>query len=322
MKKRSHLWTLFFVPISQKIVLLQFKTNFMKAYVFPGQGAQFSGMGKDLYDKSTIAKELFSKANEILGFDIQKIMFEGTDEALKQTKVTQPAIFLHSTILAICLSDEFQPNMVAGHSLGEISALVANKTLSFEDGLTLVYKRALAMQAACEAVPSTMAAILGLDDVVVENICAGIDGVVVAANYNCPGQLVISGAIPAVEEACAQLTEAGAKRALMLPVGGAFHSPLMEPARAELAAAIEATTFNTPICPIYQNTTAKAVTDPNVIKLNLMEQLTAPVKWTQTMHQMIADGATEVIEVGPGKVLQGLFKKVDRAFPCSSAELA
>ena len=322
MKKRSHLWTLFFVPISQKIVLLQFKTNFMKAYVFPGQGAQFSGMGKDLYDKSSTAKELFHKANEILGFDIQKIMFEGTDEALKQTKVTQPAIFLHSTILAICLGDDFQPNMVAGHSLGEISALVANKTLSFEDGLTLVYKRALAMQAACEAIPSTMAAILGLDDAVVEDICAGIDGVVVAANYNCPGQLVISGAIPAVEEACTQLTEAGAKRALLLPVGGAFHSPLMEPARAELAAAIEATAFNTPICPIYQNTTAKAITDPNEIKLNLMEQLTAPVKWTQTMHQMIADGATEVIEVGPGKVLQGLFKKVDRAFPCSSAELA
>jgi [acyl-carrier-protein] S-malonyltransferase len=293
----------------------------MKAYVFPGQGAQFSGMGKDLYDNSEIAKNLFDKANELLGFDIQKIMFEGSDDELKQTKVTQPAIFLHSTILAACLGDAFQPAMVAGHSLGEISALVANKTLSFEDGLQLVYKRALAMQAACEAVPSTMAAILGLEDAVVEEICAGINGVVVAANYNCPGQLVISGAIPAVEEACAKLTEAGAKRALILPVGGAFHSPLMEPARAELAAAIEATEFNTPICPVYQNTTAQAVTNPSEIKQNLIDQLTAPVRWTQTMNQMIADGASEVIEVGPGKVLQGLFKKVDRAFPCSSAEI-
>lgn len=293
----------------------------MKAYVFPGQGAQFSGMGKDLYDNSEIAKNLFDKANELLGFDIQKIMFEGSDEELKQTKVTQPAIFLHSTILAACLGDTFQPDMVAGHSLGEISALVANKTLSFEDGLQLVYKRALAMQAACEAVPSTMAAILGLEDAVVEEICAGIDGIVVAANYNCPGQLVISGAIPAVEEACAKLTEAGAKRALILPVGGAFHSPLMEPARAELAAAIEATDFNTPICPVYQNTTAQAVTNPSEIKQNLIDQLTAPVRWTQTMNQLIADGASEVIEVGPGKVLQGLFKKVDRAFPCSSAEI-
>ena len=293
----------------------------MKAYVFPGQGAQFSGMGKDLYDNSEIAKNLFDKANELLGFDIQKIMFEGSDDELKQTKVTQPAIFLHSTILAACLGDAFQPAMVAGHSLGEISALVANKTLSFEDGLQLVYKRALAMQAACEAVPSTMAAILGLEDAVVEEICAGINGVVVAANYNCPGQLVISGAIPAVEEACAKLTEAGAKRALILPVGVAFHSPLMEPARTELAAAIEATEFNTPICPVYQNTTAQAVTNPSEIKQNLIDQLTAPVRWTQTMNQMIADGASEVIEVGPGKVLQGLFKKVDRAFPCSSAEI-
>jgi [acyl-carrier-protein] S-malonyltransferase len=293
----------------------------MKAYVFPGQGAQFSGMGKDLYDNSEIAKNLFDKANELLGFDIQKIMFEGSDDELKQTKVTQPAIFLHSTILAACLGDAFQPAMVAGHSLGEISALVANKTLSFEDGLQLVYKRALAMQAACEAVPSTMAAILGLEDALVEEICAGINGVVVAANYNCPGQLVISGAIPAVEEACAKLTEAGAKRALILPVGGAFHSPLMEPARAELAAAIEATEFNTPICPVYQNTTAQAVTNPSEIKQNLIDQLTAPVRWTQTMNQMIANGASEVIEVGPGKVLQGLFKKVDRAFPCSSAEI-
>lgn len=294
----------------------------MKAYVFPGQGAQFSGMGKDLYDNSPIAKELFAKANEIVGFDIQKIMFEGTDEELKQTKVTQPAIFLHSTILAACLGDSFKPDMVAGHSLGEISSLVANKTLSFDDGLRLVYKRALAMQAACEAVPSTMAAILGLEDEVVEKICSEVDGVVVAANYNCPGQLVISGAIPAVEKACEKLTEAGAKRAMILQVGGAFHSPLMEPAREELAKAIEATTFNVPTCPVYQNTVAKAVVDPTEIKKNLIDQLTAPVKWTQIMNQMIADGASEVIEVGPGKVLQGLFKKVDRAFPCSSAELA
>lgn len=293
----------------------------MKAYVFPGQGAQFSGMGKDLYESSDLAKEMFHKANEILGFDIQRIMFEGTDEELKQTKVTQPAIFLHSTILAACLGDSFKPDMVAGHSLGEISALVANKTLSFEDGLKLVSKRALAMQAACEAEPSTMAAILGLEDDVVEEICGQIEGVVVPANYNCPGQLVISGAVPAVESACAKLTEAGAKRAMILQVGGAFHSPLMEPARAELAAAIEATHFNTPICPVYQNTTAAAVTDPVAIQKNLIEQLTAPVRWTQTMQQMIADGAAEVIEVGPGKVLQGLFKKVDRAFPTSSAEI-
>ncbi len=293
----------------------------MKAYVFPGQGAQFSGMGKDLYEKSDLAKNLFNKANEILGFDIQKIMFEGTDEELKQTKVTQPAIFLHSTILAACLGDSFQPDMVAGHSLGEISALVANKTLSFEDGLKLVYKRAMAMQAACEAVPSTMAAILGLEDEVVEQICASIDGVVVAANYNCPGQLVISGSIPAVETACAKLTEAGAKRAMMLQVGGAFHSPLMEPAREELAKAINETVFNTPICPVYQNTTALPVSNPDEIKKNLIDQLTAPVKWTQIMNQMIADGCTEVVEVGPGKVLQGLFKKVDRAFPTASAEI-
>ena len=293
----------------------------MKAYVFPGQGAQFSGMGKDLYDNSPLAKELFEKANEVLGFDIMKIMFEGTDEELKQTKVTQPAIFLHSTILAACLGDTFQPDMVAGHSLGEFSALVANKTLKFEDALKLVYQRALAMQKACELQPSTMAAILGLEDAIVEEICAGIDGVVVAANYNCPGQLVISGAVPAVEEACAKLTEAGAKRAMILQVGGAFHSPLMEPAREELAAAIEATEFSQPICPVYQNVTASAISDPSEIKMNLVSQLTAPVRWTQTMNQMIADGATEVIEVGPGKVLQGLFKKVDRAFPCSSAEI-
>ncbi len=293
----------------------------MKAYVFPGQGAQFSGMGKDLYDNSTLAKELFEKANEVLGFDIMKIMFEGTDEELKQTKVTQPAIFLHSTILAACLGESFRPDMVAGHSLGEFSALVANKTLKFEDALKLVYQRALAMQKACEVEPSTMAAILGLEDEVVEKICSEVDGVVVAANYNCPGQLVISGAVPAVETACAKLTEAGAKRAMILQVGGAFHSPLMEPAREELAAAIEATEFSQPICPVYQNVTASAISDPAEIKKNLVSQLTAPVRWTQTMNQMIADGATEVIEVGPGKVLQGLFKKVDRAFPCSSAEL-
>lgn len=293
----------------------------MKAYVFPGQGAQFSGMGKDLYEKSELARELFDKADEILGFSISKIMFEGSDEELKQTKVTQPAIFIHSTILAACLGDEFKPDMVAGHSLGEFSSLVANGTLSFEDGLRLVSKRALAMQKACEMEPSTMAAILGLEDSVIEEICRTIDGVVVPANYNCPGQLVISGSFQAVEKACEKLTEAGAKRAMILPVGGAFHSPLMEPAREELAAAIEATQFNSPTCPIYQNVTAAAIADPAEIKRNLVAQLTAPVRWTQTMNQMVADGASEVVEVGPGKVLQGLFKKVDRAFPCSSAEI-
>jgi len=295
--------------------------NVMKAYVFPGQGAQFSGMGKDLYEKSELARELFNKADEIMGFPISKIMFEGSDEELKQTKVTQPAIFLHSTILAACLGDEFKPDMVAGHSLGEFSSLVANGTLSFEDGLRLVSKRALAMQKACEMEPSTMAAILGLEDSVIEEICGTIDGVVVPANYNCPGQLVISGSFPAVEKACEKLTEAGAKRAMILPVGGAFHSPLMEPAREELAAAIEATQFNSPTCPVYQNVTASAISDPAEIKRNLVAQLTAPVRWTQTMNQMITDGASEVVEVGPGKVLQGLFKKVDRAFPCSSAEI-
>ena len=294
----------------------------MKAYVFPGQGAQFSGMGKDLYDSSDVAKKRYEKANSILGFDIMKIMFEGTDEELKQTKVTQPAIFLQSTILAACIGDSFKPNMTAGHSLGEFSALVASGAMTFEDGLKLVSKRALAMQEACEKEPSTMAAILGLEDEVVEDVCASIDGVVVAANYNCPGQLVISGAVPAVEEACVKLTEAGARRALVLPVGGAFHSPLMEPAREELAKAIEATEIKAPICPVYQNVVAAGVTDPTEIKKNLVKQLTAPVRWTQTMNQMIADGAQEVVEVGPGKVLQGLFKKVDRSFPTSSAELA
>jgi [acyl-carrier-protein] S-malonyltransferase len=293
----------------------------MKAYVFPGQGAQFSGMGKDLYENSELAKQMFLTANSILGFDISKVMFEGSDDELKQTKVTQPAIFLHSTILAACLGNQFSPDMVAGHSLGEFSALVANKTLSFEDGLSLVFKRALAMQKACEMQPSTMAAILGLEDTQVEEVCANVNGIVVAANYNCPGQLVISGAVPAVEEACIRLTEAGAKRAMLLQVGGAFHSPLMEPAREELAAAIEATHFNNPICAVYQNVTAKAVNNPDEIKKNLVAQLTAPVRWTQTMNQMITDGASEVIEVGPGKVLQGLFKKVDRSFPCSSAEI-
>ncbi|MCH1437384.1 MAG: ACP S-malonyltransferase [Flavobacteriales bacterium] len=293
----------------------------MKAYVFPGQGAQFTGMGKDLYEASQEAKELFEQANKILGFRITDIMFDGEAEQLKQTKVTQPAIFLHSTILAKLLGSNFQPEMVAGHSLGEISALTAAGVLAFEDGLKLVSKRALAMQAACEAEPSTMAAILGLENEVVEDICGKIDGIVVAANYNCPGQLVISGAVDAVNEACEQLTEAGARRALVLPVGGAFHSPLMEPARAELANAIEATTFNTPICPVYQNVTASAITSPDDIKKNLVAQLTAPVRWTQTMQQMISDGVSSFTEVGPGKVLQGLVKKVDRKMPTESAEI-
>ena len=283
----------------------------MKAYVFPGQGAQFSGMGKDLYETSAIAKELFDKANDILGFNITEIMFNGTAEELKQTKVTQPAVFLHSVILAKTLPD-FKPEMVAGHSLGEFSALVANETLSFEDALQLVSKRAMAMQKACEITPSTMAAVLNLDDKVVEDICASIDGVVVAANYNCPGQLVISGETKAVELACEKMKEAGAKRALILPVGGAFHSPMMEPAREELAAAIEATTFTTPICPVYQNVTASAVSDPAEIKANLITQLTAPVRWTQSVQQMIADGATSFTEVGPGKVLMGLINKIDK----------
>jgi [acyl-carrier-protein] S-malonyltransferase len=287
------------------------ETNVMKAYVFPGQGAQFTGMGKELYENSPLAKELFEKANDILGFRITDIMFEGTAEELKETKVTQPAVFLHSVILAKTLSD-FQPEMVAGHSLGEFSALVANGALSFEDGLKLVSQRALAMQKACEITPSTMAAVLNLEDKIVEDICDSIDGVVIAANYNCPGQLVISGEYKAVELACEKMKEAGAKRALILPVGGAFHSPMMEPAREELAAAIEGTTFSTPICPVYQNVTASAVSDPAEIKKNLIIQLTAPVKWTQSVQQMIADGATSFTEVGPGKVLAGLIGKIDK----------
>lgn len=294
----------------------------MKAYVFPGQGAQFIGMGKDLFDHSSEAKDLFLNANEILGFNITDIMFHGTDEQLKETKVTQPAIFLHSAILAKTLGSSFQPQMVAGHSLGEFSALVANRVLSFEDGLRLVSQRALAMQKACELQPSTMAAILGLEDNVVEEICVSInDEIVVAANYNCPGQLVISGSVLGIEKACQLLTEAGAKRAMVLQVGGAFHSPLMEPAREELAAAIEETPFSNGICPIYQNVTANAVSDAQEIQKNLVAQLTAPVSWTQTMEQMIKDGCSEVIEVGPGKVLQGLFKKIDRQFPTLSAQL-
>lgn len=289
----------------------------MKAYVFPGQGAQFIGMGKDLYEAGGELKARFEQANEILGFRITDIMFEGTDEQLKETKVTQPAIFLHSVVLAQSLGGDFKPEMVAGHSLGEFSALVAAGAMSFEDGLRLVSARALAMQKACEAVESTMAAILGLDDEVVEKVCAEVDGIVVAANYNCPGQLVISGAVPAVEEACAKLTEAGARRALMLPVGGAFHSPLMEPAREELAAAIASTDIVSPVCPIYQNVTASPVADADTIKENLIAQLTAPVKWTQTMLGMIEDGANNIVEVGPGKVLQGLFRKVDRQLQVS-----
>ena len=281
----------------------------MKAYVFPGQGAQFVGMGKDLYDNVPKAKEMFEKANEILGFRITGLMFAGTDADLKQTKVTQPAIFLHSVILAHSLSD-FQPQMVAGHSLGEFSALVAAGALNFEDGLRLVAARATAMQKACEKEPSTMAAVIGLDDNKVEEICASINGVVVAANYNCPGQLVISGAIKAVEEACEKLKAAGARRALILPVGGAFHSPLMEPARVELEAAIRATTLKAPLCPVYQNVDAKPYTDPESIKKNLIAQLTAPVRWTQTVQNMVADGLTSCIELGPGNVLQGLVKKI------------
>lgn len=295
-------------------------TSTMRAYVFPGQGAQFPGMGKDLYQASDKAREMFVRANEILGFDITSIMFEGTEEDLRQTRVTQPAIFLHSVILASLLPD-FEPKMTAGHSLGEFSALVAASALSFDDGLRLVYQRAMAMQKACELNPSTMAAILGIEDEKVIEICKGINDVVVPANFNCPGQLVISGTISGVEEACRQILEAGAKRALPLKVGGAFHSPLMEPARVELAAAIEATSFSTPICPVYQNVHAKPVTDPAEIQRNLISQLTSPVRWTEIMQNMIADGGSEFIEVGPGTVLQGLFKKIDRNIEARSAAL-
>lgn len=285
----------------------------MKAYVFPGQGAQFVGMGKDLYESNSEAKQLFEKANEILGFRITDLMFAGTDEDLKQTKVTQPAVFLHSVILAKTLGDDFKPEMVAGHSLGEFSALAASGALSFEDALVLVSKRAQAMQKACEATPSTMAAILALPDEKVEEICASItDDIVVAANYNSPGQVVISGTIPAIDRACELALAAGAKRAIKLKVGGAFHSPLMEPARAELAEAIEATTFNQPACPIYQNVNAQAQTDPETIKKNLVAQLTSPVRWTQTVENMLADGADHFIELGPGNVLQGLIKKASK----------
>ncbi|NJB36199.1 ACP S-malonyltransferase [Croceivirga sp. JEA036] len=284
----------------------------MNAYIFPGQGAQFVGMGLDLYEKYPVAQEMFEKANSILGFSITDIMFQGTAEELKETKVTQPAIFLHSVILSKVMGESFKPDMVAGHSLGEFSALVANGALHFEDALKLVSQRAMAMQKACELQPSTMAAVLGLEDKVVEDICSQMEGIVVPANYNCPGQLVISGEIKAIEATCEKMKEAGARRALVLPVGGAFHSPLMEPAREELAAAIEQTQFNEPVCPVYQNVTTTAVTDSKEIKENLIAQLTAPVKWTQSVEQMLADGATKFTEVGPGKVLQGLVKKINR----------
>ena len=290
-----------------------------KAYVFPGQGAQYPGMGKDFYDNSAQAKQMFDKADEILGFKITDIMFNGTEEDLRQTKVTQPAIFLHSVILATTLGNDFDPAMVAGHSLGEFSALVSAKALSFEDGLKLVYKRAMAMQKACEAEPSTMAAIIGLEDKTVEEVCKSVDDVVVPANFNCPGQLVISGSNEGVNKACEKLKEAGAKRALPLKVGGAFHSPLMEPARVELAAAINETKVSQPICPVYQNVNAQPQTNPEEIKKNLIAQLTSPVMWTQIMQNMIADGAQKFIEVGPGQVLQGLVKKVDRSMETESA---
>lgn len=291
-----------------------------KAYVFPGQGAQFVGMGKELYETSPLAKELFEKANQILGFRITDLMFEGTDEDLRQTKVTQPAIFLHSVILAKTLGDDFKPDMTAGHSLGEFSALVAAGALSFEDGLKLVYQRALAMQKACEMNPSTMAAVLGLPDEKVEEVCAGIDDVVVAANFNCPGQVVISGSMSGIEKACEQMKAAGAKRALPLKVGGAFHSPLMEPAREELAKAIEATEISKPVCPVYQNVTTVGETNPATIKKNLIAQLTSPVKWTQSVQNMIADGATEFVELGPGSVLQGLVSKINREVTVSGKQ--
>ena len=294
----------------------------MNAYIFPGQGAQFVGMGLDLYEKYPLAQKMFETANEILGFSITDLMFEGTAEDLKETKVTQPAIFLHSVVMGKVMGSSFRPDMVAGHSLGEFSALVANGTLDFEDGLKLVYQRAMAMQKACEIQPSTMAAVLGLDDAIVEKICAEVQGIVVPANYNCPGQLVISGEVEAINIACEKLKEAGARRALVLPVGGAFHYPLMEPAREELAAAIESTVFKTPSCAIYQNVTTTAVTDPEAIKANLIAQLTAPVKWTQSVQQMVADGATLFTEVGPGKVLQGLVKKIHPDAEAMSAELS
>ena len=292
----------------------------MKAYIFPGQGAQFVGMGKDLYDESAQAKELFEQANEILGFRITDLMFDGTDEHLRQTKVTQPAIFIHSVILATTLGDDFTPDMVAGHSLGEFSALVAAKALSFEDGLKLVYKRALAMQKACEMNPSTMAAVLGMSDEKVEEVCQTIDDIVVPANYNCPGQVVISGTKEGIEEACTKMKEAGAKRAITLQVGGAFHSPLMEPAKVELSEAIEATSFSTPICPVYQNVSTVGETDPESIKKNLIAQLTSPVKWTQSVENMIADGATDFMELGPGKVLQGLVAKINKEVTTSGKQ--
>ena len=292
----------------------------MKAYIFPGQGAQFVGMGKDLYNESAQAKQMFEQANEILGFRITDLMFEGTDEDLKQTKVTQPAIFIHSVILATTLGEEFKPDMVAGHSLGEFSALVAAKALSFEDGLKLVYKRALAMQKACEMNPSTMAAVLGLPDEKVEEICQTIDAIVVPANYNCPGQVVISGTKEGIDEACEKMKDAGAKRALLLQVGGAFHSPLMEPAKVELSEAIEATNFSKPICPVYQNVSTVGETDHEKIKANLIAQLTSPVKWTQSVENMIADGATEFMELGPGKVLQGLVFKINKEVATSGKQ--